>query len=67
MIGKIINIGPDKKTLIIMDIHELVERLRHTNASSHKFVHDARMNVFDCSDAFPDGIVRFFVDVMEKE
>jgi hypothetical protein len=65
MIGKIINIGPDKKSLIVMDIYELVERLRHTNASSHQIVHAARENVFDCSDAIPDGIVKFFVGIIE--
>jgi hypothetical protein len=63
MIGKIINIGPEKKTLYVMTPDEIVRNV---------FVPDDYVTlaldiIFDCGEGIPSGVVSMFHDAAQKQ
>jgi hypothetical protein len=61
-IGKIINVGENKDTVLLVGIDELVELLRHTNLSALKVLEFASFNVLDCQQGIPEWMAFFMQD-----
>lgn len=58
MIGKIINVGSERDTFIVMSLDELVEMLRHSQSAAYN-IKVAGFNVLDCQDAIPNWLELF--------
>jgi hypothetical protein len=58
-IGKVINVGSERDTFVVVRLDELVEMLRHSHLSTLKVLKMAGFNVLDCQEGTPDWLEFF--------
>lgn len=61
-IGKIINVGENNDTIVVMDSCELEKFLRNTGISTEDVLRIAAFNIFDCGQAIPTWLEFFMQD-----